>query len=373
MIKQYIAKTLFGIEDVCAKELQNLGAQNVQALNRAVSFESNIETLYKIHLYSALSLRIIEPFYTFSAKNEDELYEKCLLFDWQKFMTIDHTFKIDAVVHSSTFKHSKYASYRVKDAICDYFRKHTHKRPNIDVKKPNFIFSLNIRENDIQLAIDASGDSLFKRGYRLEGGQAPLNEVLAAGIIAHTEWDSKIPFFDGMMGSGTLVIEALFKANNKPVGLDRSNFGFMNWPSYNEKLWQKVYENAKENIKNEYPNIKGIEIDGKTFSSAKENMVRAGFLPIHHIEQGDFFKYKPKENEGVVVLNPPYDERIKSEDIVLLYKQIGDHLKQHFQGWTAWIISGNVEARKHIGLKTSQKIKLFNGKIETRLLKFELY
>ncbi|MCB0538062.1 MAG: THUMP domain-containing protein [Chitinophagales bacterium] len=372
-MKQYIAKTLFGLEEVCAKELANLGASNVQVLNRAISLECDDETLYKIHLYSALSLRIIQPFYTFSAQNEDDLYRKCYEFDWSKFMSVDDTFKIDSIVHSSVFKHSKYAALRVKDAICDFFRKQDNKRPNVDVRKPNFIFSLNIRENDIQLAIDASGDSLFKRGYKLEGGQAPLNEVLAAGVIALSEWDGKMPFFDGMTGSGTLVIEALFKATNKPVGIDRADFGFMNWPNFDEKLWKKVYADANKAILNEYPNVKGIEIDHKTFQIAKENMVRAGFMPIHHLEQGDFFKYKPKENQGVVVLNPPYDERIKSDDIIQLYKEIGNHLKQNFEGWTAWIISGNVEARKHIGLKTSQKIKLFNGKIETRLLKFELY
>lgn len=373
MMKQYIAKTLFGLEEVCAKELSSLGASNVEVLNRAISFECNEDILYKIHLYSALSLRIIEPFYTFTAQNEDDLYKKCFDFNWSQFMTVDESFKVDSVVHSSVFKHSKFAALRVKDAICDYFRKQDNKRPNVDVRNPNFIFSLNIRENDIQLAIDASGDSLYKRGYRLEGGKAPLNEVLAAGIIALTDWDGKIPFFDGMTGSGTLVIEALFKATNKPVGIDRTNFGFMNWPNFNESLWQKIYKEAIENTKNNYPNIKGIEIDSKIVQLSKENMVRAGFMPIHHLEQGDFFKYKPKENKGVVILNPPYDERIKTDYIIELYKQIGNHLKQNFQGWTAWIISSNIEARKHIGLKSTQKIKLFNGKLETRLLKFELY
>ena len=181
--------------------------------------------------------------------------------------------------------------------------------------------------------------------------------------------NTKLSFIGGRFAAK----EALFKATNKPVGIDRADFGFMNWPNFNEQLWKKVYADANKAVLNEYPNVKGIEIDHKTFQIAKENMVRAGFMPIHHLEQGDFFKYKPKENQGVVVLNPPYDERIKSDDIIQLYKEIGNHLKQNFQGWTAWIISGNVEARKHIGLKTSQKIKLFNGKIETRLLKFELY
>lgn len=373
MTKQYIAKTLFGLEEVCASEFEKIGAKDVEPLNRAVAFTADTATLYKIHLYSTLCLRVIEPFYTFEANDEEELYRHCLSFDWKQYMSVDDTFKIDTVVYSSIFKHSKYAGLKVKDAICDYFRKQEGKRPNVDVQNPNFIFSVNIRENAIQIAIDATGDSMYKRGYRLEGGEAPLNEVLAAGIIALSDWDKKLPFLDGMTGSATLVIEALFQATNKPVGFDRNDFGFMNWPSFDEKLWKKIYNEAKENIQQIYPNIKGIEIDTKTFFSAKENMVRAGFVPIHHIEQGDFFNYKPKEKEGVIILNPPYDERLKTDDINDFYRQIGDHLKNNFQGWTAWIISSNVEARKYIGLKTSSKTKLFNGNLECRLLKFELY
>lgn len=373
-MEHYIAKTQFGLEEVLAQELQELGAKNIEPLNRAVSFEADLEALYKIHLHSTLCIRVILPFYTFSAANEQELYDRVMEFDWGSKMTLQDTFKIDAVVSSDVFTHSLYASLKVKDAICDWFRKHENNmRPDVNIKHPNYVFSLHIRGTDVQISIDASNASLHKRKYRFDGGAAPLNEVLAAGMIALSNWDKKMPFVDGMCGSGTLTIEALMRANNKPAGFDRRNFGFMNWPNFDETLWNKIKAEAEENIKDEYPNIIGIEIDGKAFNLAKENMVRAGFKPIHHLQQGDFFKYKPKEKEGVIFLNPPYDERIKDEHINEFYERIGDHLKHHFKGWTAWIISSNVEARKHIGLRTAAKIKLFNGKLECRLMKFELF
>ncbi|MCB0510584.1 MAG: class I SAM-dependent RNA methyltransferase [Chitinophagales bacterium] len=372
-MKTYIAKTLFGLEDELAKELENLGAQNVEVLNRAVAFDADKACLYKVHLYSFLTVRVIEPFFTFSASNEEDLYQQVKNFPWKKYMSVDDSFKIDPVVFSSTFKHSLYASLKVKDAICDYFRQEEGKRPDVNIKNPNYIFSLNIRENDVQIAIDATDKSLHQRKYRLEGGLAPLNEVLAAGIIALSGWDGKMPFVDGMCGSGTMVIEALLRANHRPPGFDRYKFGFMNWPDFDEKLWKEIREEAEANIRQDYPNIKGIEIDSKIFGNAKENMVRAGFMPIHHLEMGNFFNYKPREKEGFLFLNPPYDERIKDESINEFYEKIGDHLKKNFKGWTAWIISSNVEARKHIGLRTAAKIKLFNGKLECRLMKFELF
>ena len=373
-MEHYIAKTQFGLEEVLATELQELGAVNVEPLNRAVAFEADLKTLYKVHLYSALCIRVIRPFYTFSAANEQELYDRVMEFNWKEFMTLKDTFKIDSVVSSDVFTHSLYASLKVKDAICDWFRKEENgRRPDVNIKHPNYVFSLHIRGTDVQISIDASNASLHQRKYRFDGGLAPLNEVLAAGIIALSNWDKKMPFVDGMTGSGTLTIEALMRANNKPAGFERRRFGFMNWPNFDKQLWEELQAEAEAGIKHEYPNIKGIEIDSKTLALAKENMVRAGFKPIHHLIHGDFFDYKPKEKEGVLFLNPPYDERIKDEDINDFYKRIGDHLKQHYTGWTAWIISSNVEARKHIGLRTAAKIKLFNGKLECRLMKFELF
>lgn len=372
-MRNYVATTSFGLEKVLAKELKNLGAQQIQELNRAVSFQASKENLYSIHLHVATALRILLPIHTFTAQNEEELYEQAMRLPWKEYMNIDTTFKVNTTAFSTVFTNSMYASLKVKDAVCDYFRKETNKRPNVDKRHPDVIFSIHIKENEIQVALDASNDSLHRRKYRLEGGMAPLNEVLAAGILRLIDWNPNQAFFDGMCGSGTMVIEALFMANQKAPGLERLEFGFLNWPDFDEQIWNKVLKEAKEAVKIDYPNILGNEIDGKIFKMAKENLVRAGFKPIHHLQNGDFFNYKPKEKEGVVFLNPPYDERIKSDDIVALYKQIGDHLKQHFTGWTAWILSGNVEARKHVGLKTAEKIKLFNGKIECRLLKYEIF
>lgn len=373
-MKEYIAKTQFGLEEVLQKELESFGAEDTVLANRAVSFKADKETLYAIHLWSSLALRIIEPIYTFKAKTTDELYERIKDVDWSMIMQIDHTFKIDAVVYSSFFKHSQFAGLRMKDAICDFFKEETGKRPDVDVRKPNFTFVLSIWEDEVQLALDLTGEPLFKRRYRSQGTEAPLNEVLAAGIIELSQWDRKKPLIDGMCGSGTLAIEALFKATNTAASLERKNYAFMFQPDYDAKLWYKLVEEAKNLRRDEeYPNIKGIEIDTKTYSIAKENMVRAGFKPIFHLENANFFNYKPKEPEGVLLMNPPYDMRLKDANINKMYKQIGDHLKKYYKGWTAFILTGNEEARKSIGLKPTQKIKLFNGKIECRLLKFEMY
>lgn len=373
-MKEYVAKTQFGLEEVLEKELLSLGAINTKILSRAVRFEADLETVYIIHLWSSSALRIIEPIYTFEARDTETLYQRIKDVDWSMIMQIDHTFKIDAVVYSSFFTHSQYAGLKMKDAICDFFREETGKRPDIDVRKPNFTFILNIWEDQVQLAIDLTGEPLFKRRYRSQSSEAPLNEVLAAGILEMTNWDRKMPLLDGMCGSGTMLIEALFKATNTAASIERKNYAFMFHPDYDAKLWYQVLDEAKESRDEEnYPNIKGLEIDERTYNTAKENLVRAGFKPIFHLENGNFFKYKPKEKEGVLVMNPPYDMRLKSKDINKLYKEIGDHLKKNFKGWTAFILSGNEEARKSIGLKPAQRIKLFNGKIECRLLKFELY
>ncbi len=372
-MNEYIAKTLFGLEDVLLNEIQGLGAKDCKKLSRAVSFKADIETIYKIHLWSSVTLRVLKPIYSFKAKDYDELYKRVLDVDWSMIMDIEDTFKIDSVVFSELFTHSQFAGLRMKDAICDFWREETGKRPDIDTRKPTFTFVLNIWQDEVQLSIDLTGEPLFKRRYRTQTNEAPLNEVLAAGIIELSNWDRKMPFLDAMCGSGTFVIEALMKATNKAPSLERKNYAFMFHPDYNNKLWYQLYDEAKELWTKQYPNIKGVEIDGTMVNEAKENFVRAGFKPLFHLEQGDFFKYKPKEKEGVLIMNPPYDVRLKNQNINKFYKDIGDHLKKNFKGWTVYILSGNEEARKRIGLKHTERIKLFNGKIECRLLKFEMY
>lgn len=372
-MKEYIAKTQFGLEDVLVKELENLGAEEVTKMSRAVGFKADKETLYKIHLWSSVALRIIEPVYAFTAQDTDELYKRLLEVDWSMIMDIEDTFKIDAVVFSKIFTHSQFAGLRMKDAICDFWREEEGKRPNVDTRKPNFTFILNIWEDQVQVSIDLTGEPLFKRRYRTQTNEAPLNEVLAAGIIEMSNWDRKMPFVDGMCGSGTFVIEALMKATNTAPSLLRKNYAFMFQPDYDNKLWFKVLDEAKALKQHEYPNIKGIEIDGTMVNEAKENFVRAGYKPLFHLEEGDFFKYKPKEKEGVLIMNPPYDMRLKNANINQFYKDMGDHMKKYYKGWTAYILSGNEVAYKKIGLKPTERIKLYNGKIECRLLKFELY
>lgn len=372
-MQKYIAQTLYGLEDVLCNELKALGAKDINKSNRAAEFRADNSTLYKIHLWSSLTLRVLMPLASFTAKNEEELYREAIKLPWQKWMDIEETFKIDSLLFTKFFNNSMYTSLKLKDAMCDSFRKTHQKRPNVNVKKPNHIFSLHIRQDKVELFKDCTGNSLHMRKYRVESSMAPLNEVLAAGVLAISNWKPNMPFVDGMTGSATLVIEALMKATNTPPANQRRNFAFMQWPNFDEKLWNDIIKEAENNILNEYPNIIGIENDSKIVNSAKENLVRAGFKPIHHLQNGDFFNYKPKEKEGVLYLNPPYDVRIKTENINELYEKIGDHIKHFYKGWTVWIISGNEEARKSIGLRPSQKTKLFNGNLECRLLKFEIF
>ena len=370
---KFIAKTLKGLEHILEKELLELGAKKTKVLNRAVQVECNLPELYKMHLHSRIALRFIKPMFAFEADNEEEFYKKTVEIKWNKVFSVDRTFKIQPVVFSEKFTHSHFIGLKLKDAICDHFRKKFGKRPSVNAKNPDYLFVLNIRDNQVEISLDATGDSLHKRGYRLEHNEAPLNEILAAGMLTLSEWDTSKPFVDGMTGSGTLVCEALMMANNVPPGFQRKQFAFMHWDDFHNPTWVKLKREAKENIKQDYPNITGVEISNKNFKIAKDNLVRARFMPIHHLQLGDFFNYIPKEKEGVVMLNPPYDERMEMEDIEAFYKQIGDHLKQNFQGWTAWIISANRDALKHIGLRTSKRIDLINGKLPCKFVCFELY
>ncbi len=371
-MKHYIAKTLFGLEDVLLEELNKIGVSKAKKQNRAVTFYANKETVYKVHLYSSLTLRVLEPFHSFKANNEDELYNNIYAIDWPKYMSLDDTFKIDPVVFSSIFTHSQYVGLKTKDALVDNFRDKYGKRPNVDVKKPNHIFTVNVRNSEIELSKDVTGDSLHIRGYKLETGVAPMSEVLAAGMIALSKWDGEKPLVDGMCGSGTLTIEALFKATNKAPGLERKHYAFKYDPSFDEKIWNNLVQEAKENVQRMYPPIVGIEIEREVFQKAKNNMVRAGFLPIHHLKQSDFFNYKPKEKSGFLLLNPPYDERIKEDSIEQFYEKIGVYIREHYKGWEAWIITSNEKAKKQLNLKAKKQYALFNGKFKCTLNQYKL-
>lgn len=372
-----IATTQFGLEEILATELRQLGAQNIIMATRAVEFTGDKRLLYEANLWCRTAIRILVPFADFYARDEEELYQRVSKIRWQEYLTLEQTFAINAVVSKSTFEHSLFLAQLTKDAIVDRFRRETGERPSVDVARPDVRFNLHMHENKVTLARDASGDSLHRRGYRLQTNVAPLNEVLAAGIILLTGWDKKSPFVDLMCGSGTLLIEAALLAYNIAPGLYRNgSFGFTQWPDFDKKLFDKVVQEAEaKRIPEAEIEIIGSDMDKNFIEAARTNITHANLEDEIRVRARDIREATAPEEKGVVVLNPPYGERLGTEEASLndLYKTIGDSLKTNFSGYDAYIFTGNSDAAKHIGLRTSRRIPLYNGPIECRLLKYELY
>ncbi|MFC6999233.1 THUMP domain-containing class I SAM-dependent RNA methyltransferase, partial [Rufibacter roseus] len=321
-------------------------------------------------------IRILKPFAQFKARDEKELYLKVREQDWSKYLTNSMTFAINAVVSRSTFEHSLFVSQLAKDAIVDQFRDKTGQRPSVDVTTPDVRINLHMHENIVTLALDASGDSLHRRGYRQQTNVAPLNEVLAAGILYLSGWDKKTPLYDPMCGSGTLLIEAALMAHNIAPGMYRRDYGFMRWPDYDADLYKRVYQDAldQENTDSEVK-IYGSDVDPDFVEATQLNLEYAEIEQYVQPPQVQDFKTATKpEEEGLLIMNPPYGERIGREtEMEALYQMIGDSLKTNFQNWEAYVFTGNLEAAKRIGLKPSRRIPLYNGPIECRLFKYELY
>jgi len=370
-----IATTQFGLEEVLADELRALGAKEVQLSTRAVEFKGDRRLLYKVNIWCRTAIRVLVPFASFYVRDEEELYRQVSRIPWQKYLANNQTFAINAVVSNSTFQHSLFLAQLTKDAIVDQFRRKTGDRPSIDVARPDIRLNLHMFENKVTLALDASGDSLHRRGYRLQTNVAPLNEVLAAGIIALTGWDKKSPFIDPMCGSGTLLIEAALLAYNIAPGLYRQQgFGFMYWQDFDQQLYDEVLEEARsQRLPEAGIDIIGSDIDREYIEAARNNITEAQLEDEIRVRVRDIKEATGTGEPGVVVLNPPYGERLGNDDLNQLYKIIGDTLKSNFSGYDAYVFTGNQEASKNIGLRTSRRIPLYNGPIECRLLKYELY
>ena len=370
-----IATTLSGLEEVLAEELRALDVEYIKVGNRAVTFSGTQRQLYEANLWCRTAIRILKPIRNFKARNEKDLYEQVQKTNWAEIMDLEQTFAIDAVVSHSTFEHSLFVAQLTKDAIVDQFRKATGERPSVDRIRPDVRLNLHMHENIVTLSLDSSGDSLHRRGYRLQTNVAPLNEVLAAGIIGLSGWDRKSTFVDPMCGSGTFLIEAAMMAQNIAPGIFRRDpFGFESWKDYNAELFEMVWKTAEAKEKREpQATIIGYDIDADYVAAARSNIENAGLEQVIKIEQADFFQTNAPTEQGVLVMNPPYNERIVSDDINELYKQIGDTLKNNYQGFDAFVFTGNLEAAKSIGLRTSRRVPLYNGSIECRLLKYELY
>ncbi|WP_347159339.1 THUMP domain-containing class I SAM-dependent RNA methyltransferase [Pontibacter chitinilyticus] len=367
--------TLAGLEEVLAAELQALDMEYIKVGHRAVTCSGNLRQLYEANLWCRTAIRVLKPFRSFKARNEKELYEQVQKTNWAEYMDLNQTFAIDASVSHSTFEHSLFLAQLTKDAIVDQFRKATGERPSVDRVRPDVRLNLHMHENIVILSLDSSGDSLHRRGYRLQTNVAPLNEVLAAGIVSLSGWDKKSTFVDPMCGSGTLLIEAALMAQNIAPGLFRRDpYGFELWKDYDDNLFELIWKTAEAKVKDApQARILGYDIDAEYVAAAQGNIENAGLEKVIQVAEADFFQTAAPATPGVVVMNPPYNERIQSDDIHLLYKNIGDTLKNNYQGYDAFVFTGNLEAAKNIGLRTSRRIPLFNGPIDCRLLKYELY
>ena len=369
---ELIAKTFMGLEPVLAKELTQLGAENVQIGRRMVSFTGNQEMMYRANFQLHTAIRILKPIKHFKAQSADDVYEGVKTVDWTQYLDLDTTFAVDSVVFSEEFRHSKFVAYKVKDAIVDQFREKTGKRPNISVTNPDIRLNIHVAEDRCTLSLDSSGESLHRRGYRQESVEAPLNEVLAAGMILMTGWHGETDFIDPMCGSGTLLIEAALIARNMAPGLFRKEFAFEKWKDFDRDLFDNIYnDDSQEREFNHH--IYGYDIDVKAVNTARLNVRAAGLTSDITVEERDFKNFVQPQQKSVIVMNPPYGERISTPDLLGTYKMIGERLKHQFTGNDAWILSYREECFDQIGLKPSIKIPLYNGSLECEFRKYQMF
>ncbi|PQA90150.1 RNA methyltransferase [Chryseobacterium shigense] len=365
-------KTFFGLEQILAEEIKKLGGKNVEIKNRAVNCEGDLGFLYKINYSARTALKILIPVFEFKAFNQHQFYNKLSAIAWEDYMSVDQSFAIDSTVNSETFKHSQFVTLKMKDAIVDYFQDKFHRRPDVETKSPDIKFHLHIDRELVTISLDSSGDPLFKRGYRKDQGEAPINEVLASGMLQLAGWDGKGNFLDPMCGSGTLLIEAAMIALDLPAQIFRRRFAFQNWANYDADLFSKIKEVRVNRVREFTGKIVGYDIDSGMLYAARTNIEAAEMEDVIELRTKDFFESKKELFPLLMVFNPPYDERISINDEDF-YKKIGDTFKTNYPNTLAWLISSDLEAVKKIGLRPSRKIKLFNGKLETRFLQYEMY
>ena len=367
------ATTFHGLEDVLVNELMKLGARDIVPFKRGVSFTGDKGFMYKANLSLRTALKILKPIYYFKATNDQNLYKGIQGIDWSKYIGDNQTFVIDTTIHSDNFKHSQFVSQKAKDAIVDQFREKTGQRPSVDKDFPDLRINIHIDRDQVSVALDTSGASLHHRGYRTATNIAPINEVLAAGMLLLSGWDGSSDFLDPMCGSGTLLAEAAMIACNIPANINRKEFAFEKWNDWDNDLFDQIIDALMKKTREFHHTIIGYDKAPSAVQKAKDNIINANLEDYVSIIQGDFFDSK-KENAGPLqmVFNPPYGERLNIE-LERFYREIGDTLKNNYPNTNAWFITANLEALKFVGLRPSRKIKLFNGSLEARLVKYEMY
>lgn len=375
------ARTMRGLEEGLAAELETLGAQSVTPQSLAVHFEGDQRMMYAANLYLQTALRIVRPVFRFTIRSQDDFYRLARDCDWSRCFTVRHSFAIDHAVRSPHFNNSQFAAYRLKDAIVDRFRADSGGRPSVNTARPDVRLHLHILKDECTVSLDSSGSSLHRRGYRRDADRAPISEVLAAGLVHLSGWRGEGPLVDPMCGSGAIPLEAALLALGVPPGLTRRGFGFQHWPDFEPELWRRVEAEARErgaeNLASRRGRVRvlGADLSEEAIAMARANLQRAG-LPAECVkfEPRPFDALRaPDGPPGFLILNPPYGERLQKRRITAFYEHIGDQLKQRWTGYTAWILSANREALKRVGLKAAQKLTLFNGPLECGFHRFELY
>ena len=366
-----VIKTLHGLEEVLMKEVELLGGQNIKKRKRAVECEGKLPFLYEANLNLRTALRILVPVYEFTARNETELYNQVKSFDWSQFLDVRQTFAIDNTIFSEYFTHSKYAVLKMKDAIADQFREKFDLRPSVDVEKPDILFNLHAYQDKFTISLDSSGRLLNQRGYREPGHQAPLNEVMAAGLLQLAGWNKSIPLVDPMCGTGTIIIEAVLMGLNIPPQINQKEFGFKNWNNFQPMMWNRIRAESQGKIRSAPLMISGGDIDGHAVALAKGALKKLRMGRDVQIRQVAFEDFIPKFQTGMIITNPPYGERI-GEEVDSLYKKLGDSFKNNFSDFDAWVLSSNIPALKQLHLKPSEKMALFNGALQVQFCKYNL-
>ena len=369
---ELIAKTFQGLEEVLAQELTELGASNIEIGRRMVSFTGDKAMMYRANFCLRTAIRILKPIKHFSAKTADEVYEAVKSIEWENYLDNMSSFAVDAVVFSNEFRHSKFVAYKVKDAIVDYFREKTGNRPSVRINNPDVSFNIHVAEDLCTLSLDSSGESLHRRGYRQEQVEAPLNEVLAAGMILMTGWRGECDLIDPMCGSGTLAIEAALIAHNMSPGVFRKEFAFEKWPDYDAELFDTIYNDDSQEREFTH-HIYGYDIDMKAVNTARLNVRAAGLTNDITIDCADFKDFTKPAEKSILVVNPPYGERISTPNLLNTYKMIGERLKHAFMGNEAWVLSYRQECFEAIGLKPSIKIPVYNGSLECEFRKYSIF
>lgn len=368
-----VAKTLFGFEELLEKELQQMGAQHIKKGVRHVRFVGDKGFMYKCNLGLRTAIKILKPIAQFKVKNETDLYDKIKAILWEEYLSVDGTLAVSATLNGEIFTHSKYVALKTKDAIVDRFRERDGVRPNVDLRFPSLKVDVHIDRNLCTISLDSSGESLHKRGYKIATNIAPINEVLAAGLVMLSGWDGQSDLMDPMCGSGTILIEAAMIACNIPPNLMRSEFGFERWKDWDVNLFETIEQSLLSKTRDFHHKIIGYDKSPSAIRKAIENIKHAHLEEFIEVKHEDFFKTQKRGQQPLHLLfNPPYGERLDLNSDIF-YNNIGSTLKHKYPGATAWFITSNLEALKHVGLRASKKIKLFNAKLESRLVRYDLY